>query len=73
MIYFNAEDKDCVNLFRLNPKDGHIAHKTCSHCDLLFDVDGNVITNITIPQLDHTYNKQVVASKYLKSALECSI
>lgn len=24
-IYFNAEDKDCVNLFRLNPKDGHIA------------------------------------------------
>ena len=23
-IYFNAEDKDCVNLFRLNPKDGNI-------------------------------------------------
>ncbi len=23
-IYFNAEDKDCVNLFRMNPKDGKI-------------------------------------------------
>ncbi len=24
MIYFNAEDKDCANLFRMNPKDGEI-------------------------------------------------
>ena len=24
MIYFNAEDKDCVNLFRMNPKNGEI-------------------------------------------------
>ena len=24
MIYFNAEDKDCVNLFRLNPDNGKI-------------------------------------------------
>lgn len=23
-IYFNAEDKDCINLFRLNPKNGNI-------------------------------------------------
>jgi dipeptidyl aminopeptidase/acylaminoacyl peptidase len=23
-IYFNAEDKDCINLFRLNPKNGSI-------------------------------------------------
>lgn len=24
-IYFNAEDKDCINLFRLNPKNGSIS------------------------------------------------
>ena len=24
-IYFNAEDKDCINLFRLNPKNGAIS------------------------------------------------
>lgn len=24
-IYFNAEDKDCINLFRLNPKNGNIS------------------------------------------------
>ena len=23
-IYFNAEDKDCINLFRINPKNGNI-------------------------------------------------
>ena len=25
MVYFTAEDKDCINLFRLNPKDGKIS------------------------------------------------
>ena len=37
-------------------KEGHVAHKTCSHCDLLFDVDGNVIETVVIAIADHIYD-----------------
>ena len=29
MVYFTAEDKDCINLFRLNPKNGNIKRLAC--------------------------------------------